>query len=78
MNSGQFLESYTYSCFQLLDSGYMAPEYAMEGIYSVKSDVFSFGVVLLEILSGKKNSGFHLTRFAPSLLAYVRFYISCL
>ncbi|XP_060675529.1 cysteine-rich receptor-like protein kinase 10 [Ziziphus jujuba] len=50
--------------------GYMAPEYAMEGLYSIKSDVFSFGVLLLEILSGRKNSGFHLTKFAPSLLAY--------
>ncbi|XP_048326384.2 cysteine-rich receptor-like protein kinase 15 [Ziziphus jujuba] len=50
--------------------GYMAPEYAMEGLYSIKSDVFSFGVLLLEILSGRKNFGFHLTNFAPSLLAY--------
>uniref|UniRef100_A0A0D9W9Z1 non-specific serine/threonine protein kinase n=1 Tax=Leersia perrieri TaxID=77586 RepID=A0A0D9W9Z1_9ORYZ len=29
--------------------GYMAPEYAMEGIFSVKSDTYSFGVLLLEI-----------------------------
>ncbi|XP_010918938.1 receptor-like serine/threonine-protein kinase SD1-8 isoform X2 [Elaeis guineensis] len=35
--------------------GYMSPEYAMDGIFSVKSDVFSFGVIILEILSGKKN-----------------------
>ncbi|KAG1347247.1 receptor-like serine/threonine-protein kinase SD1-8 [Cocos nucifera] len=35
--------------------GYMSPEYAMDGIFSVKSDVFSFGVLVLEILSGKKN-----------------------
>jgi hypothetical protein len=47
----------------------MAPEYAMEGLYSIKSDVFSFGV-LLEIITGKKNSGFKSKR-ASSLLAYV-------
>ncbi|PSS04738.1 G-type lectin S-receptor-like serine/threonine-protein kinase [Actinidia chinensis var. chinensis] len=38
--------------------GYMAPEYAMSGQFSVKSDVFSFGVLVLEIISGKKNWGF--------------------
>ena len=43
-------------------SGYMAPEYAIDGLFSIKSDVFSFGVLLLEILSGKKNRGF----FHPS------------
>ncbi|KAJ4977009.1 hypothetical protein NE237_002115 [Protea cynaroides] len=35
--------------------GYMSPEYAMQGLFSIKSDVFSFGVLLLEIISGKKN-----------------------
>ncbi|KAK9089560.1 hypothetical protein Scep_028642 [Stephania cephalantha] len=39
--------------------GYMSPEYAMDGFFSIKSDVFSFGVILLEIISGKKNSGFY-------------------
>lgn len=34
----------------------MAPEYALHGHISVKSDVFSFGVLILEILSAKKNS----------------------
>ncbi|PON86657.1 S-receptor-like serine/threonine-protein kinase [Trema orientale] len=38
--------------------GYMSPEYAVHGKYSVKSDVFSFGVVLLEIISGRRNRGF--------------------
>uniref|UniRef100_A0A453MLJ1 Protein kinase domain-containing protein n=2 Tax=Aegilops tauschii TaxID=37682 RepID=A0A453MLJ1_AEGTS len=37
--------------------GYMAPEYASKGVFSIKSDVFSFGVIILEILSGKQNSG---------------------
>ncbi|XP_029126520.1 putative receptor-like protein kinase At4g00960 [Cajanus cajan] len=37
--------------------GYMAPEYVMHGQFSVKSDVFSFGVLVLEIISGQKNSG---------------------
>ncbi|XBI61466.1 hypothetical protein VPH35_042253 [Triticum aestivum] len=36
--------------------GYMAPEYASHGIFSIKSDVFSFGVLTLEIVSGKRNS----------------------
>ncbi|XP_062087490.1 cysteine-rich receptor-like protein kinase 10 isoform X2 [Humulus lupulus] len=50
--------------------GYMAPEYAMEGLYSVKSDVFSFGVLLLEILSGSKNSSFRIGDCAAGLVAY--------
>ena len=54
-------------------SGYMAPEYAMGGLYSIKSDVFSFGVLLLEILSGRRNTSFHITDCALSLVAYVRF-----
>ncbi|KAK4547506.1 hypothetical protein RGQ29_032829 [Quercus rubra] len=36
--------------------GYMSPEYAMNGVISIKTDVFSFGVLLLEIISGKKNN----------------------
>ncbi|XP_027353878.1 G-type lectin S-receptor-like serine/threonine-protein kinase SD1-1 [Abrus precatorius] len=38
--------------------GYIPPEYAVHGHYSVKSDVFSFGVIVLEIVSGKRNRGF--------------------
>nr|XP_043631538.1 G-type lectin S-receptor-like serine/threonine-protein kinase At4g27290 [Erigeron canadensis] len=37
--------------------GYMSPEYALEGVFSIKSDVFSFGVLVLEILIGKRNRG---------------------
>ncbi|XP_022845905.1 putative receptor-like protein kinase At4g00960 [Olea europaea var. sylvestris] len=39
-------------------SGYMAPEYAMHGQFSSKSDIFSFGVLVLEIISGQKISSF--------------------
>ncbi|XP_022140075.1 receptor-like serine/threonine-protein kinase SD1-8 isoform X2 [Momordica charantia] len=38
--------------------GYMSPEYAIDGYFSFKSDVFSFGVMVLEIVSSKKNRGF--------------------
>ncbi|KAJ9563284.1 LOW QUALITY PROTEIN: hypothetical protein OSB04_008444, partial [Centaurea solstitialis] len=38
--------------------GYMAPEYAMHGQFSVKSDVFSFGVFVLEMVTGQKNQCF--------------------
>ncbi|XP_019152406.1 PREDICTED: G-type lectin S-receptor-like serine/threonine-protein kinase SD1-1 [Ipomoea nil] len=36
--------------------GYMSPEYAGHGIFSVKSDVFSFGISVLEIVSGRRNN----------------------
>jgi serine/threonine protein kinase len=48
----------------------MAPEYAMEGCYSTKSDVFSYGVLLLEIIAGQKNT--HCERRAsPNLIGHV-------
>ncbi|KAL4012235.1 hypothetical protein IC575_029331 [Cucumis melo] len=37
-------------------SGYMAPEYARHGHLSSKSDVFSFGVLVLEIVTGQRNN----------------------
>ncbi|KAJ1379737.1 Wall-associated receptor kinase, galacturonan-binding domain [Sesbania bispinosa] len=50
--------------------GYMSPEYALDGHFSTKSDVFSFGVMLLEIISGKKNTGFYQSKAISSLLGY--------
>ncbi|GAB2298756.1 Receptor-like serine/threonine-protein kinase SD1-8 [Dionaea muscipula] len=50
--------------------GYMSPEYAMRGIFSEKSDVFSFGILLLEIISGKKNSNFCADDLYLNLPAY--------
>ena len=49
----------------------MAPEYALDGVFSTKSDVFSFEIVLLEIISGKKNTGFYQSEQAMSLIGYV-------
>ncbi|XP_057424955.1 cysteine-rich receptor-like protein kinase 10 [Lotus japonicus] len=50
--------------------GYMSPEYAMRGQFSVKSDVFSFGVLVLEIVSGKKNTDFYQSNQADDLLSF--------
>ncbi|XP_019183838.1 PREDICTED: G-type lectin S-receptor-like serine/threonine-protein kinase At1g67520 [Ipomoea nil] len=50
--------------------GYMSPEYAMDGLFSEKSDVFSFGVMILEIVSGKRNNGFYNPNRVSNLLGY--------
>ncbi|XVF87654.1 hypothetical protein PTKIN_Ptkin18bG0137600 [Pterospermum kingtungense] len=50
--------------------GYMAPEYAMHGQFSAKLDVYSFGVLLLEIVSGQKNSAFHNGSNVEHLLSF--------
>ncbi|PON85825.1 S-receptor-like serine/threonine-protein kinase [Trema orientale] len=50
--------------------GYMSPEYAMGGIFSEKSDVFSFGVLILEIVSSKKNTNFYYYDQHLGLISY--------
>ncbi|KAJ9671834.1 hypothetical protein PVL29_025506 [Vitis rotundifolia] len=50
--------------------GYMSPEYAIDGLYSTKSDVFSFGVLVLEIVSGKRNRGFSHPDHSLNLLGH--------
>ncbi|XP_057955774.1 G-type lectin S-receptor-like serine/threonine-protein kinase At4g27290 [Malania oleifera] len=50
--------------------GYMAPEYAVDGLYSIKSDVFSFGVLLLEIISGKRSRGFNHSSHSLNLIGH--------
>ena len=55
-------------------SGYMSPEYAMDGVFSMKSDIYSFGVLVLEIITGKKNRGFYDDEHDLCLLGYVSIY----
>ncbi|CAN0854316.1 G-type lectin S-receptor-like serine/threonine-protein kinase RKS1 [Linum grandiflorum] len=51
--------------------GYMSPEYAIFGRFSVKSDVFSFGVILLETVTGKKINGFSHEDPSSNLISHV-------
>jgi len=37
----------------------MSPEYVMEGVLSIKTDVYSFGILMLEIVSGRKNNSIY-------------------
>ncbi|CAN1269192.1 G-type lectin S-receptor-like serine/threonine-protein kinase CES101 [Linum perenne] len=51
--------------------GYMSPEYALHGVVSFKIDVFSFGVLLLEIVSGRKNNAlYHPNEQSITLIEY--------
>ncbi|KAH0462607.1 hypothetical protein IEQ34_010182 [Dendrobium chrysotoxum] len=52
--------------------GYCAPEYAMTGQLTVKSDIYSFGVVLLEIITGKKAIDNSRGAGAQNLVAWAR------
>lgn len=49
----------------------MPPEYVMYGQLSVKTDVYSFGVLVIEIISGKRNSWSPEEESSMFLLNYV-------
>ena len=50
----------------------MSPEYGLKGNFSEKSDAYSFGVIVLEIVSGRKNSDlFNSEEWYMNLVAYV-------
>ncbi|KAG2276853.1 hypothetical protein Bca52824_059408 [Brassica carinata] len=50
--------------------GYLAPEYAMRGHLTEKTDVYAFGIVALELVSGRKNSDVNLGNEKKYLLEW--------
>ncbi|XP_031392619.1 putative cysteine-rich receptor-like protein kinase 35 isoform X3 [Punica granatum] len=50
--------------------GYMPPEYVQRGEISLKTDVFSFGVMILEIISGQKNGCLNISGSSSHLASY--------
>ncbi|KAI3887541.1 hypothetical protein MKW92_022655, partial [Papaver armeniacum] len=65
--ANQYQDSTKHICGTL---GYMAPEYAMLGKFSIKSDAFSFGVLTLEILCGKRSNSFGNDEEAETIFTY--------
>ncbi|XP_066390944.1 cysteine-rich receptor-like protein kinase 10 [Miscanthus floridulus] len=51
--------------------GYMSPEYVMRGQYSTKSDVFSFGILVIEIVTGQKNAGHYFDEQNEDIISIV-------
>lgn len=56
--------------------GYCAPDYAMTGQLTFKSDIYSFGVVLLEIITGRKAIDETRSGTEQNLVAWVRYICS--
>nr|GFC73335.1 G-type lectin S-receptor-like serine/threonine-protein kinase At4g27290 [Tanacetum cinerariifolium] len=50
--------------------GYMPLQYASNGVFSIKSGVISFGVLVLEIVSGKRNRNFIQAKSENNLIGY--------
>ncbi|CAA2982443.1 serine threonine- kinase CDL1-like [Olea europaea subsp. europaea] len=54
--------------------GYCAPEYAMSGKLTLKSDIYSFGVVMLELITGRRAIDTTKKPGEQNLVAWVSFY----
>ncbi|KAM0998042.1 hypothetical protein ACFX13_007959 [Malus domestica] len=52
--------------------GYMAPEYAMRGYLTHKADVYSFGILILEIVSGRNNTTYRKKEASFYILDWAR------
>ncbi|MED6114210.1 hypothetical protein PIB30_078188 [Stylosanthes scabra] len=68
----------TFACDQTEDKtkrvvgthGYISPEYAVRGSFSMKSDVFSFGVIVLEVVTGRRTREFCVPNQSLNLLGF--------
>jgi serine/threonine protein kinase len=49
----------------------MSPEYVMRGQYSIKSDVYSLGILVMEIVTGRRNNGSYLPEENEDLISIV-------
>jgi serine/threonine protein kinase len=49
------MEKINYCYLSITYEGYLVPEYATKGLVSEKIDIYSLGVLLLEIVSGKMS-----------------------
>ena len=56
----------------------MAPEYAMWGYLTDKADVYSFGIVALEIVCGMRNSNYRPKEDCANLLDWVIYLFICI
>lgn len=59
--------------FKKFYRGYMAPEYLAHGQLTEKADVYSFGVLVLEIVTGKQNNRSKTLEYADGLVTVVSF-----
>ncbi|XP_043813423.1 G-type lectin S-receptor-like serine/threonine-protein kinase At1g11410 isoform X2 [Manihot esculenta] len=51
--------------------GYMSPEYVVFGKFSAKSDIFSFGIILFEIITGRKNNSYCQESSSLSMIGHI-------